>query len=232
MAFRETHDIIRDEQKLADFVDWLPDLQLNQKYFLALFARKKYMTVIKSSDKTQLKRLTANKEDIIRKIRQLECPVGSFTTKDGTVIPDEGLVLYIMPNPRCMLKSSFLLIKEMLKCIEHNNEYINPHAEAISCMQRSKGKSFVVHFDIDDGRAEQVYPIVKDIVGDAFDILQTRGGCHLLVHPKKVTIKGNWHCEIVKRLAEFDIDQTGDLMMPIPGCVQGGFVPSFYQEKK
>ena len=60
MALKETHDIIRDEQKLADFVDWLPDLQLNQKYFLALFARKKYMNVIKSSDKTQLKRFTAN----------------------------------------------------------------------------------------------------------------------------------------------------------------------------
>lgn len=232
MALKETHDIIRDEQKLADFVDWLPDLQLNQKYFLALFARKKYMNVIKSSDKTQLKRFTANKEDIITKIGQLECPVGSFTTKDGTVIPDEGLVLYIMPNPRCMVKSSYLLIKEILKCIEFNNEYINPHAEAISCMQRSKGKSFVVHFDIDNGRAEHVYPIVYDIVGKAFDILQTRGGCHLLVHPKKVEVAGNWHGQIVKELAHLDVDQTGDLMMPVPGCIQGGFVPSFYKRQK
>lgn len=223
------HELIKDRAVLEAFVDWLPDLKVNEKYFLAMFARKKYMDFIKSSDKTQLKRLVTNKEDIITKIEQMCCPVGSFRTKEGVTIPNDALVLYIMPNPRSMVKASFMLIKEMLKAIEHDNQFINPHAEALSCMQRSKSKSHFVHFDIDDGSSEQVYDKVHPIIGDSFHIVTTRGGCHLLVKPKEVTTEGNWHGKIVSALADFDLDQTGDLMVPIPGCTQGGFTPHFYE---
>jgi hypothetical protein len=226
------YELIKDREKLEEFVDWLPDLETNEKYFLAMFARKKYVNFINSSDKSQLKRITSNKKDIVSKIEQMECPVGAFKTKEGIPIPTEALVLYIMPNPRDMVKASFLLIKEMLKAIENSNKFVTPHAEALSCIQRCKSKTHFVHFDIDAGTSADVYDVVNPIIGDSFRIVQTRGGCHLLVTVKDVKADGNWYGKIVSALSDFGVDQTGDLMVPIPGCTQGNFTPHFFKNKK
>ena len=42
---------------------------------------------------------------------------------------------------------------------------------------------------------------------------------------KVVCAVRNWHPVITKDL---DVDQTGDLMVPVVGSCQGGFVPHFY----
>ena len=48
------HEIIKDGTKLKDFVSWLPDLKPTEKFYVALFARKKYDDSLQttSSDKT------------------------------------------------------------------------------------------------------------------------------------------------------------------------------------
>ena len=52
-----------------------------------------------------------------------------------------------------------------------------------------------------------------------------------MVTPDKATkhseLKGfskNWYPDIVKK---YPVDQTGDNMIPVPYCVQGGFSPKF-----
>lgn len=223
---REVHNIICSEQALEEFVEWLPDLGPNERFFLCLQARKKYMPSLKSGDKTQLKRFTSSKELLITKIKQLECPVGCYRTKEGEIIPDSAMALYITLNPRDMQKATFSAAKALIDLIQKQNN-LNPHSEVLSCIHKSKGQTSFVHFDVDDADWKEVKESVVEIVGnEAVTMVETRGGCHLLVDPKKVVCDHkNWYTVIMKKIK---CDQTGDLMVPVVGCNQGGFVPKLH----
>lgn len=216
------YKIIQDEGSLKDFIDWLPHLKENEKYYLSLFARKKYSPdKIKSADKTQLKRFTSNKQFLLSKIKQLECELGSYTLK-GEPVPQESLVLYITPNPRDMRKATFALMKKGIDPIHQNAKGYNIHAEALSCIQKSKSKTYFCDFDIDNKEVDlnRLYDILPT---QCFDILETRGGYHVLVHTD-LAPRTKWYQEIMKA---YSVDQIGDQMIPVPGCVQGDFVPRF-----
>lgn len=232
---REVHNIIRSRPALEQFVDWLPDLNGSERFFVCLQARKKYMPTLKASDKTQLKRFTATKQTLISKIEQLECPVGCYRTKDDDIITDDAIALYITLNPRDMRKATFMGAKSLIDMIEKQDEGglpdFNPHSEILSCIHRAKSRTAFVHFDVDkpenDGLfAKEVKEKAVNIVGkEAVTVIETRGGCHLMIAPSKVICEHkNWHPMIVKQIK---CDQTGDLMVPVVGCCQGGFVPKF-----
>lgn len=239
----ETHRIIRDEKLLLEFIAWLPNLQQNEVYFLCLQARKKYMPSIKSKDKSQLKRFVSNKERLFEKIKQLECVVGAYRTDDGEIITDDGIALYITTNPRDMKKATFNSIKSLVDLIEKDCKNLNPHSEVLSQIHKSKSRTTFVHFDIDlptglesDNNSNkcsmpinEIYDNISKIIGKAaFNIVKTRGGCHVLISPEKVVSKEkNWHPQIRSII---NCDQSGDLMIPVVGCCQGGFVPHFYNE--
>ena len=216
------YKIVYDEIKLKQFIDWLPDLEVNEKYFVALFARKKYCkNLIKSNDKTQLKRFVSTKEKLIEKITQLEVAYGSYSLRNIPA-PQESLVLYINPNPRCMKKATFSLAKECLNLIQINSIGFNIHAEALSCIQRSKSKGYFCDFDIDTKDVD--LSKLNDILPrEAYEILETRGGYHILVK-SRIAPKTKWHLAIRNI---FDVDQIGDNLIPVPGCCQGGYVPNF-----
>ncbi len=214
--------IIEDESALINFIEWLPELVINETYYLSLFARKKYFNkLIKSNDKTQLKRITSNKERMLEKIRQLEIKVGNYQLKE-TPAPQESLVLYIHPNPRNMKKATFRLLRKCTDLIEADAEGFNLIAEALSAIQKSKSKTHFVDFDLDDKNVN-LSPINDILPKHAFEILETRGGYHILVKPN-LAPKTKWHQQIRE---VFEVDVTGDQMIPVPGCVQGGFVPKF-----
>lgn len=228
------YKIVYDETALLDFINWLPELKANQKFMVALFARKKYDDSIKSSDKTQLKRFTANKKTLYNKIKALEIPMGYWKLKDNTPVSQRSLVLYIMPNPRCMKKATEAMGKACWDLMKSEN--YNPDAEVMSCIQRAKSESIYVDFDIDDKTIDlsmlnNIFP--QSDTYKCYDILETRGGYHILVNPKKaskaIQLKRtsdkktkNWYNEIKKR---FNVDQCGDQFIPVPGCCQGDFIP-------
>jgi len=225
---KDCYQIITDAGEFNHFVDWLPDLEEGEKFYGSLFARKKYCQDVPwiKSDKAQLKRFCATKENLALKISQLEVPVGCYQTRngDGNAVPQEALAVYLTPNPRNLWKATLHGVGELVKMIQHENKTSNPHQELMSCIQRSKSRTIRVSFDIDTkdlGVLEQC----RDACLDKCDVLETRGGYHIFVVPsdmKGTVAEKSWHRNIAVHA-----DVTGDSMMPIPGCFQGGFTPMF-----
>jgi hypothetical protein len=224
------YTIITDEQKLREFIDWLPILEPHEKYYLCLFARNKYckeLTHIKS-DKAQLKRFVSDKDRMLGKIRQLEVAYGAYTQKDK-IVPQEALALYITVNPRHMFKASVNTMVKLAQSIRDTNILMNPHQEALSEIQKAKSRTCYIDFDI-DAEGEKLYDALKSIKdyvnNDAVTLLKTRGGVHALIDPTKVSkdFKNSFYMNISKISS---VDQSGDQLIPVPGTFQGGFTPTF-----
>lgn len=231
----DCYSIIKDETSLRSFIHYfLPDLQDDEKFLVCLFSRKKY-----ADDPTQcpseslLKRFVSTKEYLVEKIRQLEIKQGCYTNK-GKPLPEESLCLYINPNPRCLVKARYKLMHRLVESLEKQHQNFNPHSEALSCIHRAKSYTAYVDFDIDDKNVDitemnKVFPV--GLKGIVYSVLETRGGYHILVDPNCVNIHTanyalpkDWY----KRITQlFPIDQKGDELMPVPGCIQGDFVPRF-----
>lgn len=236
----EVYRIVRDYKELEKYVDSLPDLGENYKYYISLFARKKYGgTVGLTSDKCQLKRCVASKDRIIQKLKQMEIPLGAYTFqgKEGeeeVVVRQQSLVVYISANPRDMNKSAGALIKKLVGQIVDGIPIKNPQAEALSQIQ-THGKKIWFNVDLDFNGTDDIPDrIIKiwlrnKVNEDAYKIIRTRGGYHILVYLERIdkSYQKSWY----NRLQEIEhlpmnIDlSNGDGMLPIPGCVQSDFTP-------
>lgn len=226
--------IVTDKKILTNFINWLPDLNENETYYCCLFARKKYcVDMIHTSDKTQLKRFTANKQNLFDKIKQLECSLGSYKLKDR-IVPQEALALYIQPNPRDNVAATWDSISVLTTILRNQSKGFNPHQEVMSCIQRAKGRKIFVDFDID---TKENVPLEKlnEIFYTrlAYRVLETHGGYHILINTrlagnnKEYTHYGypeNWYKAIQDN---FECDKNGDQLLPVPGTYQGGFTPKF-----
>ena len=218
------YKIVNDEKRLIDFIDWLPELADNEKFYCALLSRKKYAEVWNTkSDKSHLKRFLTDKEKMLNKIRQLEVKVGEYKLF-GTEVDEKSLALYINPNPRDLHKATYNGIIEFTKLLRDENKSYNPHAEILSCIQRSVGNKVYLDFDI-DYKPFDVATLDPFINREAITILETRGGYHILVELKK--IEPEYKSKFYQGIKSLNVDQTGDQLIPIPGCIQGGFVPRF-----
>jgi len=216
------YKIINNEDKLKEFIEWLPILQDDEVFYVSLFSRMKYCKGKRQSNKgTQIKRFACKKEFLLNKIKQLEVVVGNYSI-DGKPIPQESLALYIHPNPRSLRKATFMLMKESLKMIQEDNAYFNIQAKLLSAIQKSKNRNFVVDFDI-DSKDIDFRQLEAILAKNAYDVIETRGGYHVLVYPK-ITLFVNWYNKIRE---QYDVDNTGDMLLPVVGCCQGGFTPRF-----
>jgi hypothetical protein len=230
-----TYKIVKDEKILLDFIKWLPELNESEKYYLCLFARSKYTKDLDGknglphikSDKAQLKRFVSDKERMFQKIKQLEVPLGWYMQKD-LVVPQEALAVYITPNPRHLWRATMNSAVKLVECIRDQNVTVDPHQEVLSEIQRTKSRTCWIDFDIDETDEEKMKVNIEEIKGyvnpEAVKWLKTRGGYHVLVNPDLVWPE--FKKTFYRNMAKF-ADQTGDNMIPIPGCTQGMFVPHF-----
>lgn len=229
------YQIIKDIGALQRFIKWLPDLTETEKFYCCLFARSKYLKDENGvnrlphikTDKAQLKRFVSDKERLFQKIKQLEIEKGWYFQKQH-VIPQEALALYITVNPRDMYKASINTLVKLATSVRDQNVLMNPHQEALSEIQRTKSRTVYIDFDIDEDREEHLKVHIEEMRGyinfDAVTFLKTRGGIHALVDPLKVAQE--YKSSFYKNMSRF-VDQAGDIMIPVPGCVQGDFVPHF-----
>ena len=86
------YQIILDEKKLQDFINWLPELLPHETYYVSLIGRRKYAPEI-IDDKVLVKRFTSTKERLANKIRQLEAPMGAYFNSKGMPLPQHALAL-------------------------------------------------------------------------------------------------------------------------------------------
>jgi len=221
--------IIKDEDEFKKFINILPDLKDDEQFYITLFARKKYdINNELKSDKTQLGRTTATKDRVFDKIKKFEVPLGTYKV-DGIPVPENCLAVYIHPNPRGMKKASLLTVKKIIDNIGYDR-YQNPKSVALSSIQVSNSRTYYVDFDFDIDNQHydrHIYDISMEATGDenSFKIIKTRGGYHILVEPE-LTKNKKWHQGIRKNL---NVDQVGDLLLPVPGCVQGDYVPKILE---
>lgn len=231
------YSIIKDKELLEDFVkNFLPDLQPHEQFYACLFSRSKYCNSVSGithikTDKQQLKRFTATKENLIHKIQQLECPLGTYYQRQ-IPIPQESLALYINPNPRDFIKATKNGLIRFANLIteQYGSNHYNPHQEVMSEIQKAKSRMIYFDMDIDGMDLESMYlakKLIATIINlDSVHFLQTRGGFHIMIELAKVEKQylKTWYNKMMSLL---DVDIKGDNMIPVPGCTQGNFTPKF-----
>lgn len=217
--------IIEDEYTLRQFIDWLPELEYDEKYYISLFARSKYCENFNiKGDKQQIRRTTSSKEFLYDKIKQMECEIGSYK-QNGLPIPQESLVLYINPNPRSMELAAKNGVIELIKLTQEKYSGYNPYNFMLNFAQTQSKRKIFCNFDFDNVDLNQTKEKLKDIINsDCLTFLITRCGFHILVNYSKIDTKYvKTYYNNMKKLGGVDV--VGDVMMPIPGTYQGGFMP-------
>jgi len=228
----EYHQIIFDEPALTEYIDKaLPGVPIDRYYFV-LLARPKYDETKRVKHTGQsIKRGFATKDMLLQKLRQLEMRKDSVLTK-GEQIPGECLAIYLMPSPRDVLKASVSLMGLMAekmgtRILDPNFAVPDPVKLARDALHSSRTKASAVvtfDFDVDKGAVPKSnMDELLDIASEASTVIETRGGYHVQVQPDLIrdSNKNTWHRRFQALLPE----QNGDLLSPVPGCCQGGFVP-------
>lgn len=227
---RDCYEIIKDETALREFIEWLPDHSDEECYMYALFCRPKYAdSMRKSGGGNLLFRGISDKKSLFRKFQQLECPIGAYQKKDE-IVPQESLALYIGVNPRSLYKASLNTLSSLVENIKKDHRTASPHKEALSCIQTSPADKVFIDFDVDD-KEEGTLPMIREILdGISPEIIETRGGYHVLVRTKnipEIKDKNNWY----NRMARIS-DAIGDVLVPCVGAVQSSFIPKFVDNSK
>lgn len=226
------YQIIADENELNHFMALLPNPTPDECYYIGLLARNKWIresTLQGISSQIQLKRFTSDKGRLSDKLRQLECSLGAYRDK-GHPIPQEALGVYISVNPRSYRKAGLRLIRDIAEQVEKENQF-NPHQLALSNLQTTASRRPFFDIDIDLVEGENrkdIMVFVREAVGEAVTFVHTRGGLHALIETAKLNPEQakTWYNAIARQtLFKSGFDMIGDNLTPLPGCVQGGFVP-------
>lgn len=221
----EVYQVITDPDKLKEFIEWLPECQHHEMYYVTLFSRKKYCpdNPACKADKTQLKRFTSTRERLYGKIAQLECKVGAYYGANDLPVPQESLAVYITMNPRDLWKASFKSIGSLASLLEsRGKENIgNPHQEVLNTIQTTKSYTRFHVFDV-DSKDPEILEKVKVITGGNHELIETRGGYHVLIRDIHVSSMSSkmWYVQM-----KSCSDVVGDCLTPVPGTYQGGFTP-------
>lgn len=216
------YKVLLNETKLDNFINFLPDLEANEVYYLSLFARHKYSLSMPNLKDNQLARFTSSKETLKEHVLRLECSFGGYK-RDGIDVPQEALALYIALNPRNIVKANKELLVELAKCFADGKADFNPLSIARTAVHHATNRKVFVDFDYDFIEPETHLPAIKEALPDnAFKILKTRGGFHVLVLLANAP-KTNWF-KALGNLEGCDVKGSNTLI-PVPGCTQGGFCP-------
>lgn len=187
-----------------------------------------------------------NLEKFIKKIREYEKNAAAYLTKYGYPIPSKCITIYLNINPSNVLKAYNEFSKTMAeyymelgmrasskKNIDEVSKRINKiDVLLMNCIQKNQG---IKHYiDIDFDIPKESFYLVKAFVnmlkekGVEYFVIDTKSGYHVLL--KRNTITYNFNEDIEKiihkgfqdGLQDFEIINNKNLMIPLPGTLQGG----------
>lgn len=149
------YQVITDVDKLDEFIAFLPELEDSEVYYVNLFARNKYVKELGNKKEGQLfvlfpKRIRLKK----KKLRRLECPVGSYS-RDGVVMPQEALSIYIGLNPRSLVRANKELLITLARRLADGDFDFNPISQATTEIHCSTSRKFFLDFDFDGVAPEE-----------------------------------------------------------------------------
>jgi hypothetical protein len=228
------YKFIVNEVVTKDFINSLPELEQNEVYFVILFARKKYVPNFYhiTNKETSVKRFVATKQNLFKKLKQLECALGSYTTKSGVALPQEIFTVHINMNPRCQNKAAKQVAKNIIDIsFASPQQTMNLHNMTLSELQTATSKKRYFDFDFDGVDINVLAPnILKFVNKDCVKFLETRGGVHVIVEISKVEPQytKSWFLNITS-IEGCDKKCSSDKTTPIPGSYQGGFMPHFVE---
>ena len=191
-------------------------------------------------------------ERFLKKIKSYERNKESFLTKKGFAIPSKCITVYFNVNPTNVLKAYNEFSKTMSEYfmelginvskggdIDNVGKRINKmDVLLMNCFQRNMGRKHYIDIDFDIPKDE--IRIVDFFINDlkkrtenaVYFVIDTRSGFHVLL--KRDTIKYNFNesisasIEYAKEIGidvnnNFEIVNNKNLMIPLPGTLQGGY---------
>jgi hypothetical protein len=222
------YKIIADEEKLQEFIEWLPELQPSEKFYVSLMCRNKYLedkTLLKG-DKVSLKRFVTKKEYLFDKLKQLEVELGAYK-QFGVAVPQAAICTYITVNPICIEKAAKQMLVKLAQLITHPFNGYDINQLSLSECQKAKSRQLYYSIDFDKVSVDEIIPQLENKINlDCLKIIQTHGGLHVLIEFAKLDKKfeKSWY----KSLSSIHgADLTDTALEPIVGCWQGGFIPKF-----
>lgn len=242
----ETYSLIKNEDETKHFIEKvLQPLNNDEVYIVILTARKKYCPTISSSMEVVSRDIIRNNDinKIMRKLKKMSIVEGLYTDKNEDIIPNEAFALYILPEPRSMLKAykEFSININEWMCVDLLSEnknlelYRKLDLKLFSAIHKSKSKAKYFIIDIDKKDETLLKNILYFIHSKEFDsdnlqhiqwLSETRGGYHIILNRNNET--GKIIHEIMKRKFEF-VEFRKETMTPVPGTSQGGFVVKEYK---
>lgn len=246
------YKLIHNESELQKFIDFLPELNPNEGYFLILIARKKWFPESGIPSAHKLKRETVSSKDkIIQTIKQWEIAEGCYTS-NGIPIDSRNLGVYMGFNPKNQMAACFELIDKCLASLKSNQKNINVKSMANDVIQGANGTKNFMDIDVDIKEGEDYLEIkkyIESVVNPKYlKFIKTNGGFHCLVQliAKKqnplgdfadltyeitkesdFSVNKKWYMQLKDHPFKSELNIMSHDLIPIVGCNQGKFVPHF-----
>ncbi len=229
------YKLIHDQEQLQKFIDFLPDLNPNEGYFIILLARKKWYPESSIASAHKLKREVVGKAKIIQTIKQWEVEEGAYTS-NGIPIPIMNLGVYIGFNPKNQYNACFELVNQCMAAIRSNKENINVKSMANDVIQGSNGTKNFIDIDVDIKEGEDALEIerfIKSVIDESnLTLIKTNGGFHCLVKLDGLKHNMTWYQQIKAHTFKSDLNIMSNDLIPVVGCNQGKYIPHFLDYTK
>ncbi len=242
--------LLVDEEETKRFITRvLLPLENDEVYITVLTARKKYCHAIASSMEVVNRDIIRSNDinKITRKIRKMSIVEGIYTDKNGDIIPQEAFSLYVLPEPRSTLKAlkdfnkniNEWMYSDLVGAVKNLDYYRNIDTKLFSAIHSNKSRSNYFIFDIDIKDEELLLDFHDALTDNNINndsikwVSDTHGGFHIILERDKDTgiFVQLFKTRKIKLSERFDISFTNtyielrkEMMTPIPGCLQGGFL--------